>query len=256
MHRLLSSARSSRSPRSAPRSAAGGVRPLALGVLCVAAVSAAALATLTACGSDNRGPTAIDSTTASGLTISIDSGSNAQMAPVGTPITVTVHLHDANGNAVASTALNWTVQSGHGSVSPATTTTGANGESSAQWTMGDTAQIETMSVSLIGAEVLVTATGTAGAPLSLSKAVPDSQAVVSGGAVQLIARAVDQFGNGVPGVTVTWTASGGSIAPASSATGSSGDAAVTFTTAATPATYTITAAAPGLQSVTFTLTGT
>jgi hypothetical protein len=56
-------------------------------------------------------------------------------------------------------------------------------------------------------------------------------------------------------VPVTWTSTAGTITPTATTTGPQGNAAVTFTTGAVPATYSITATSPGLTSVTFTLKG-
>ena len=79
--------------------------------------------------------------------------------------------------------------------------------------------------------------------------------VVASSSTPLVVRAVDQFNNPVPGIDVNWTASGGTLTSATTATGSSGNAQVTFTTDVLPATYTITAVTTGFAPVTFTLTG-
>ncbi|MES2153944.1 MAG: Ig-like domain-containing protein [bacterium] len=74
----------------------------------------------------------------------------------------------------------------------------------------------------------------------------------------LQAKVSDAFENGVPGVTVTWavTSGGGSIAPTSGPSSSSGLASATVTTGTTAGANTVTAAAAGLTNspVTFTVT--
>ena len=79
-----------------------------------------------------------------------------------------------------------------------------------------------------------------------SAALPDS----------LVVRAVDRFGNGVPGVEVVWEADGGSVSSTSVNTGADGRAAVERILGDRPGAYTTTATA-GLEGspVSFTATG-
>jgi hypothetical protein len=84
-------------------------------------------------------------------------------------------------------------------------------------------------------------TGEAGAAL------PDSLAV----------KAVDRFGNGVPGIEVTWEANRGTVSPASVVTGADGRAATERTLGDRPGAYPTTAAAADLEGspVSFTASG-
>jgi hypothetical protein len=59
----------------------------------------------------------------------------------------------------------------------------------------------------------------------------------------------------VSGIAVAWTASGGSLSVPTSTTGAAGNADVVFMTATTPATYSVTASAPGLSSISFKIVG-
>jgi hypothetical protein len=70
----------------------------------------------------------------------------------------------------------------------------------------------------------------------------------------LVAWVSDAFGNPVPGVNVTWSASsgGGSVSPSVSPTDSDGHASTTWTLGATVGPQTVTAALPGDTNVTFT----
>jgi phage tail sheath gpL-like len=65
----------------------------------------------------------------------------------------------------------------------------------------------------------------------------------------------DKSGNAVPGATVTWTASGGSLTTTSTVTGSSGNGQVVFSTDATPKSYTVTATVAGIGALTFKVVG-
>jgi hypothetical protein len=73
----------------------------------------------------------------------------------------------------------------------------------------------------------------------------------------LVVQAVDRFGNGVPGVEVTWEGTGGSVSPASVITGADGRAATQRTLGDKPGSYPTTASAADLEGspVGFTATG-
>jgi hypothetical protein len=73
----------------------------------------------------------------------------------------------------------------------------------------------------------------------------------------LTVKAVDRFGNGVPGVGVTWEASDGGVSPATVVTGADGRAATERTLGARPGAYQTTASAADLEGspVAFTATG-
>lgn len=219
--------------------------------LIVVAVALAAVGVV-ACHHDSTSPTTTN--TVNGYSITIDSGISGQTATVGTPITVRVHL-TKDSVAAPNEAITWTVSVGSGKVSPASSVTDANGAASAVWTMGDTAGTNELVAATPNVSVTVFATGIGSAGVKLSKASPDSQAVVAGATTSLIVRAVDAFGNGAPNLIITWTATGGTLSAPSTTTGVSGNAVVNFTTGATPATYTVTASAGALGSASFKVVG-
>jgi hypothetical protein len=101
-------------------------------------------------------------------------------------------------------------------------------------------------------------------------AMPDAPArlIAAGGDLQeaevltplddsLAVKAVDRFGNGVPGVEITWQASEGAVSPVSVTTGSDGLGATQRTLGARPGVYRTTAVAPALEisAVEFEATG-
>lgn len=96
-------------------------------------------------------------------------------------------------------------------------------------------------------------TATPGPAAALSKMVPDSLVVAPGASTLLTVRAVDQFGNPVAGVVVSWAATGGALTVTTTTTGSSGNAEVVFTSETTPRSYTVTATAPGLDAAAFSI---
>ena len=104
-----------------------------------------------------------------------------------------------------------------------------------------------------GSPVSFSATANPDAPAALSKAAGDGQTgfLNSQFALQLQAKVADQFGNGIPGITVTWqaaagTAPAGTLSSGSVPTNSSGISAVTLTAPGTAGDFSVTATAEGL----------
>jgi adhesin/invasin len=193
--------------------------------------------------------------TANGITISTDTTVKLDNLPVGSTIVASAHILQ-NGAPVANAVVAWLVTGGGGTVAAASSLTDATGLATVNWTLSDTVRTNTLSAGITGAAVVITANTIAAAPSSVVKISPDSSAVVAGSLQALTARAVDRFGNGVAGVTVNWTSSGGgSLSAASTVTGSNGNATENFTTGTTPGTYLITASVPGQASVTFKVVG-
>ncbi len=112
-------------------------------------------ATSVACHSDST------SVSNSPTHIIIVSGSN-QVANVSTPVDspLVVQVLDGDNHGVANVPLTWTALGG-GSVSPATTTTGADGKSTVTWTLGPTPTAQVVNVtsaSITGASTAFVAT--------------------------------------------------------------------------------------------------
>ncbi len=197
---------------------------------------------------------------------------DAQSATVNTALAnpIVVKALDASGNIVANAVVNFVVTVGGGSVFASAVQTNAGGIAQNVWTMGTLAGAQTVEVRAINSAGLpVTygtfhATATPGAAESLSKISGDAQTGVAGAAVtdSFVVKAVDHFGNGVPGVVVTWTmaSGGGSVSPSTyttlSAAGSVGLAKAKPTLGTTAGVNTATASATGLTSVSFSATGT
>jgi hypothetical protein len=212
------------------------------------------LAVVAACGHDSSTTTTTPPPPPNGFAIVVDSASQTQSAPIGSTITIGFRVLNSTATAgVPNQVVTFTPATGSGTVAPTSATTDANGHATASWTFGTTSGALTLTLSTTGVSVPVTATAIAGAATKLAKVSVDSQTVVATGSVSLVVKSTDQYGNPVPTVPVNWTSTGGVLTPKSTLTGPAGNAAVTFTTGATPATYSITAASPGLTSVTFTL---
>jgi len=213
----------------------------------------ASLATLAvaACSKDSTSPgNGGTTTTPTVYNVAFDSGTvDSTAATVGTAIPIHIHVTKA-GAGVANAAVTWTVSAGHGTVSSSTTTTDASGGTFVNWTLGDTAGVNTISATAFDASATIRAIGTAGAPVSLVKVSADSSAVVAGASIPLTARVVDRGGNPVNGASVAWTTTGGVLTASTSTTGTTGNATTVLTTSV-KGTFSVTATLPGKGTVTF-----
>lgn len=190
---------------------------------------------------------------------------DGQAAAVGTavPIAPSVLVTDAFGNPVASTQVTFTVTGGGGSVSGATVATDASGVARVgSWTLGTAAGANELTATPAGlTAVTFSATGTPAAPASIQIAAGDGQSAVAGAAVAVrpSVSVLDSFGNGVPGVTVTFavTSGGGSVGGGAQSTDASGMATVgSWTLGTTAGSNTLGVTAAGVSgSVTITATG-
>ena len=145
-----------------------------------------------------------------------------------------VRVTDAFDNPKPGTNVNFTVLTGGGAVSAGTVTSDATGLAKVKWTLGT--QVGSQSL-IVGsgaiAPLTFTATAAADAPASVSIVSGNNQATAAGGTLpdSLIVRIVDQYGNGVSGVTVDWSVSqgGGTTNPASTVTNGGGRASTRWT---------------------------
>jgi plastocyanin len=211
-------------------------------------------ALLSGCGGDSGTPP-------STISIAKVSG-DGQVAVAGQlladPVTVTV---TDGGAASVGTTLSWATTSG-GSLEPATVVTDANGQASANWTLGTTSGSQTATASVSGANTPATFTATAepDVAVALSAAGGNGQSGVINTALaqQVQAKVADQFGNGVPGVNVAWAATGATTSAPSVPTDDAGISAVTVTMGGAEGPVTVTATADGLDGspLTFNETAT
>ncbi|HKT60757.1 MAG TPA: Ig-like domain repeat protein [Gemmatimonadales bacterium] len=219
------------------------------------AVSASGAGTLTA-------PVTLAAVSADANGLAAVSG-DSQTAPVSAalPDPLVVEVTDGFGNPIPGVAIAWTVDGG-GSVSDATTTTGADGLTSVHRTLGPNAGTQRTLASapgLAGSPVEFTATATAGAATVLELVSGDGQSALVGTALPapLVVRAHDADGNGVPGLAVAWIIGqgGGGLAPTTSLTGADGRASTQWTLGGSPGTNTATAVISGVGTVAFSATG-
>ncbi len=141
-----------------------------------------------------------------------------QSAPVGTavPVAPAVIVRDADGNALSGIPVTFTVTDGGGSINEDTPVSGDDGVAAVgAWTLGTEAGANALSATVTGValnSVVFSATGVPG-PISASQstvtALPASISASSGSSASTITVTVrDQFGNPLPGVSVTLAATG------------------------------------------------
>lgn len=194
--------------------------------------------------------------------VRIVSGNEQVAAPGATlPQPLVVDVVDGSGNAVVGAAVTWVVIAGGGSVDPTTATTDDAGRASTNWTLGS-------SIGTHQARAIVSGVGEATFTATASPGDPEDIVIVSGNEQQgqagtrladnLVVQVVDNEGNPVPGITVTWRveSGGGTVAPRTVTTDGGGRAATAWTLGRSTGEQRVEASAPGAGSVRFEATST
>lgn len=199
----------------------------------------------------------------------VQSGNNVTV-PVATPLSAlpTVRAEDQYGNGIPGLPVTFAVVQGNGSITGASQVTSAEGIARpGSWTIGTIAGAQRLNATAIDAGVgssagaTITVTAQPGPAVSLVKLTGDNQRGSFNAAVGIPpgVRVVDQFGNGVGGVVVTFTpgANSGSVQsgtiPSDPANGSAFVGAWTLGSAET---QTLVAAASVLPNAAATFTAT
>jgi hypothetical protein len=146
--------------------------------------------------------------------VSGDAQSGTVGANVSAPLVVTVK--DTKGVAISGASVSWTVASGGGSVSAASTPSGADGSASVTWMLGGTVGQQSVTAGVGTFTVTFTATAAAGpvAQVVVTPATGTLRSVTE--TLQLTAATRDAFGNAKQG-TVTWSSSNTSVLTVSAA---------------------------------------
>jgi large repetitive protein len=199
-----------------------------------------------------------------GSTLELDSG-DGQTGSVGSalPDSLVVKVTDGFGNPVSGVAVQWSVLSGGGSISPETSTSGDDGRAGAERVLGPGAGTQSAQAS---------ASGFGGSPVTFTHtaipAVPAALVLVSGNgqtapagftvAESLVVHLEDANGNGIGGKAISWVPSpgSGSASPGSSTTDPNGFAATQWTLGDAVGNNTLNAVFSGLPPVGFTARGT
>jgi protocatechuate 3,4-dioxygenase beta subunit len=202
-------------------------------------------------------------------TLNIVTG-DLQEGTVGTelPTPLTVRVLDADGRPVAGQLVVFRVVEGGGSVFAGAANTDRSGIARERWTLGTSTsgnqrvearavESETGNPLLFGVFRAYAKPGPA-VVLERRTVATVAQVVGSTAAPPPAVRALDQYGNPVPGVAVTFAASsGGTVTGGSVTTGADGIATVGgWTLSTVSGANTLTATAAGLPALTFTANGT
>jgi hypothetical protein len=165
-----------------------------------------------------------------------------------------VEVTDPGGRPVSGVEVDFVLPAGGAALPGTTVSTGANGQAAVHYTLSTTAGQQTVEARAPAIE------GSAGVAVFVISAAPeaavaltplegDSQSAQVSTALpeSLAVKAVDRFGNGVPGVEVTWdTRGGGQVSPTSAITGPDGRAATARILGGRPGVYGAVASAQGL----------
>lgn len=221
-------------------------------------ISRVFVAGIMACSSDGGGGP--NGPAVSSLTVS---AGNNQIGVAGQALaaSLTVIARNAQGNPVSGASVTWAAATGGGSVSPTLGTTDASGMATATRTLGPGAGPQTTTATVSG---VTPATFTAVAQIQGATTIgsrfqsPLTDTVLATTVGEpLIALVTDQTGAPVPGVIVTWSASGGgAVSQTQDTTDAGGESQVNYTFGATAGTYGAQATVTGLvgSPVSYTLT--
>ena len=122
------------------------------------------------------------------------------------------HVSDRFGNSVPNATVTWGATVGGGSVAPATSPANSEGRASTQWTLGSAAGVQRATAAIASATVEFQATAGFGPAASIRISPTTLRFGSLSSTSRLVARAFDQFGNEVSGVTFTWFARDGGVA--------------------------------------------
>src|SRR5579883_1916106 len=196
-----------------------------------------------------------ETATAAQATQLVATSGNNQSGTVGSALAAPciVTAQDKLGNPVSGVSVSFS--SNAGSVSPATATTGANGQAQTTLTLGTTPGAVTVTATAGSLSATFSETALVGPVTQLVVTSGNNQSGTVGSALAApcVVTAQDKLGNPVSGVSVGFSSSAGSVSPASATTGTNGQAQTTLTLGTVPGTETVTATA-GSLSVTFSET--
>jgi hypothetical protein len=189
-------------------------------------------------------------------------GGGGQSATVLTPLSpptyspVQVQLVDTyNGTGVSGITVTFSDGGKGGVFSPSNTAVSdANGFASATYTLPKKSGTYTLTMSAAGyGNVTTTETAVAGAPTVIVSFSGAGQTGTAGTTLPkpIVAQVRDAYGNGVPGVTVNFSAVQGTVNSPSVVTDASGKASTTYTLPSTTGKFFVVASSTGLHNMNF-----
>jgi hypothetical protein len=187
------------------------------------ALSLVALALIGACGTEPVKPASVEATS-----------SVTQNAVVGTRVgsVPAVKVSDPSGNPMAGQDVTFAVTAGGGLVDSSSVKTNDQGIATpTAWTMGTAAGVNTVTATVAALPVVTfTATAAAGTPKTITVVAGDNQTATVGATLPTnpSVKLVDQYGNPVPAIAVTFSvqSGGGSVTGGDAVTDANGTATV------------------------------
>jgi hypothetical protein len=173
------------------------------------------------------------------------------------PLPLVVQLDDASNNGVPGGTITFPAPSASGSFSPASVVTDARGRAQTFYTSGTKSGSLAIAITSGALHQGMSEIVQPGPATSLIIISGNSQKAAASTTlpVKLTAKVVDQFGNGIPGVSVNFNAAGlGVFATSPAITDAQGRAMVAYTLPPTPQVVHVTASLAGVNPVTFTET--
>jgi hypothetical protein len=170
---------------------------------------------------------------------------------------VTVRLVD--GRAVRGSAVTWSTTDTSARLDPQVGVTDSAGRARVRWLLGRIAGVQRADATTASlAPATFTATATPGPAVGLAKTAGDDQVGFAFEPLPdtVVAKVEDQYGNGVPGIVVSWqvTAGGGTVNAPSSTSDGAGLTGVRWTLGADAGPDSLVATAPGIAPTTFAAT--
>ncbi|MCC7131097.1 MAG: Ig-like domain-containing protein [Gemmatimonadales bacterium] len=195
-----------------------------------------------------------NATSAPASKLTVDGG-DTQTGRVGSQLTtqLTVKVTDAFGNPKAGIPVSFVVVTGGGALNANVVLSDADGLSNVRWTLGTAAGTQSVSASAGAlAPATFTATATPDLPAEIVVLSGGNQTAAPGAQLNdsIVVKMVDQYGNGVSGVTIDWVAAqgNGSASPTSSVTNATGRTATKWTIGTKGGPMTLTARSGTIQT--------
>jgi hypothetical protein len=221
--------------------------------------STAKTITVTASATGYTSATFTETSTPAVATVTVVSGGK-QVGVVGTtlPLPITVKAKNSSGVIVVGAPITFADSGLNGTFSPTTAITGSNGQASTTFTLPTAAKTFTVTATDSPATVNITEQSTPSTASALTIVQGNNQSANPKTvlAKKLIVLVADKYGNGISGVTVTFTdnGAGGTFSTTMPVTTSNGQASVSYTTGSNAGTVTISATTSTLGPVNFTET--
>ena len=189
-------------------------------------------------------------------TLALASGANQSAAVLTTlPTPIRTQLSDPySGVGIAGVTVTFSDGGKGGTLNPPSAVTDVNGFASTSYTLPKKSGTYTLSATSTNfGSTTATETALPSAPVKIISYKGAKQTGVAGSVLPnpIVAQVRDVYNNGVPGVTVNFSATGGTLNPTSVVTDAKGLASTIFQLPATVGTFYVTASSTGLNSVKF-----